>query len=75
VPPTKDAGSIADIAAELGALYKLEAIADNLGEIASALHGVATATAMRVLVEHGSQDDREIALVHLKAQFEAFRGR
>ena len=75
---TEGPGTLADIAEALGSLsdlYHLDKIGDMVNRLANALDSLASAAAMRVIAEHGSQDDREIALVHLKRQFEDFRGR
>lgn len=74
MPTKKDdpygAGAIAE---ELRPLYQLETVADNLGEIASALHTLAHATALRVIAEHGSDRDRKAMVENLKTWFEEFR--
>jgi hypothetical protein len=77
-PRSGGPGTLADIAEALGSLrdlYHLDEIGDMVNRLANALDRLASAAAMRVIAEHGSQDDREIALVHLKGQFENFRGR
>jgi hypothetical protein len=69
----KTAEPNAAIAEELRPLYHLESAADNLGEIASALHSLANATALRVIAENGSPEDRERAVEILKQWFDDFR--
>jgi hypothetical protein len=65
------AKSLADLADEL---RPLETAADNLGSVATALDYLADATALRVIADHGSAEDRERALEILKGRFDAFRG-
>jgi hypothetical protein len=72
-PRSGGPGTLADIAEALGS--HLDEIGDMVNRLANALDRLASAAAMRVIAEHGSQDDREIALIHLKGQFENFRGR
>jgi hypothetical protein len=67
------AKSLTDIAEELGPLRHLEGAADNLGSLATALDSLADATALRVIADHGSPEDREHALEILKGRFDIFR--
>lgn len=62
----KELGGIAE---ELRPLYHLEASADNLGDLASALNGVSQALAASVIAAHGKQEDRLKAVEHLKSWF------
>ena len=58
---------------DLHNLWHLETVGERLGEIASALDRMAKVAAMGVIAEHGSPEDREIALGYLKGWFEEFR--
>jgi hypothetical protein len=44
-------------------------IADNLGSLANALEGVSKTAAIAVIVEHGTQEDRDEAVKYLKGWF------
>jgi hypothetical protein len=62
------------VAEELRPLYHIEVIADNLGTLASALDGLAHATAMSVIAQYGSNEDRAVVVAYLKRWFvEEFR--
>ena len=57
---------IEGVAEELHPLWHLEALADNVGHLAEPLSSLATAVAMKTLIEHGTEEDRQAALAHLK---------
>ena len=64
---------LSGVAEELRPLYHLESAADNLGELASALGSLANATAMSVIAQNGTQEDRATAVAYLKRWFEEFK--
>jgi len=55
---------------ELPASYRMEEIADNLASLASELGTLAHVSAMSVIAQHGTEDDRTAALKYLKRHFE-----
>lgn len=63
----KEVGGIAE---ELGNLYKLETIGDNLAEIASALSHLANATALAIIAENGTDEERAEAVRKAKGWFD-----
>lgn len=63
------AAAIDGVAEKLHDLYHTEQIADNLGDLASALHGLANATAMSVIAQHGLPEDHAKAIAYLKRWF------
>jgi hypothetical protein len=68
------AAAVDSIAEELRPLYRVAEIADNLGELASALHGLANARGMSVIAQYGNDEDRAKAVAYLKRWFhEDFR--
>jgi hypothetical protein len=73
-------GPLALIAEALGdirgivKLRHLETIADNLGDLSTALVSLADASAMRVIAEHGSDNDRKAVVDLLKSRLEGFPG-
>lgn len=67
------AQEVGGIAEELRPLYHIESISDNIGELASALRGLADATAMSVIAKNGNEEDGAVAVEHLKRRFEDFR--
>lgn len=72
VSPATDelADAVDSVAEELRPLYHLEPVADNIGELANALHRLANATALSVIAKHGTEKDREAAVAHLKRWFQ-----
>ena len=64
------ARAIDGIAEELGPLYKMEYVAESLNRIAVALQRLATATAVSVIAQHGTADDRAEAVAGLKRSME-----
>jgi hypothetical protein len=62
-----------EASSDLRNLYQPETGGHHLGKIAAALDGMAKVAALAVIAEHGSSEDREIALGYLKRRFEAFR--
>jgi hypothetical protein len=74
--PSKAEGTVKgldDLTYNLQPLYHIESLADNVGELASALHGLANATAMSVIAKNGTQDDRAVAVEYLKRWFDDFK--
>jgi hypothetical protein len=70
------ARAVSDVAEEVRPLYHIESLADNAGHlsaVAAALESLANATAMSVIAKNGSEEDRAIAVAHLKGWFEDFR--
>jgi hypothetical protein len=67
------AKELSGVAEELRPLYHIETVADNIGELASALHYLAQATALSAIAKNGTEEERKIALTSLKAGFEEFR--
>ncbi len=67
------AGGLESIAEELRRLRYVEDAADSLSELASALHGLANATALSVVAQYGSNEDRAAVVDKLKRWFEEFR--
>ncbi len=63
------AKAVESVAEELRPLYHIEQIADNLGALAPELDGLAKATAMSVIAQHGSNEDRAAAVSYLKRWF------
>jgi hypothetical protein len=51
----------------------IEQVSDNIGQLASALNGLANATALSIIATHGKAEDRTKAVANLKAWFEDFR--
>jgi len=66
-------GLAKEIAEVLRPLYHIEEIADNLGTLASALDGLTHATAMSVIAQYGSNEDRGAAVNYLKRWFDELR--
>jgi hypothetical protein len=59
------AESIDDLASEVRPIYHIEALSDNIGELASAMYRLANVTAYSALAAHGDKEDRESALNNL----------
>jgi hypothetical protein len=78
IEPDDIQGPLALIAEALGdirgivKLRHLETIADNLGDLSTALVALADASAMQVIAEHGSDDDRKAVVQLLKSRLEGF---
>jgi predicted transcriptional regulator len=53
--------------------HHIENIAENLGELSSAMNGVANAIALSAIAQHGSNEDRDKAVSILKNWFDSFR--
>jgi hypothetical protein len=68
-------GAGESVAGKLHDLYHIEQIADHLGNLGSALNGLANATALSVIAQYGSTEDRAEAVSHLKSWFEEFRSK
>ena len=64
--------AVSDVSKEVRPLYHIESVADHIGELASALDSLAKATAMSVIAKNGSEEDRAIAVAHLKRWFDDF---
>lgn len=64
------ARTIEGISEELRPLYHIEAVADNLASLATALDGLSDATALGVIAQYGSSEDRAKAVARLKGWFE-----
>jgi hypothetical protein len=56
---------------ELPASYRIEEISDSLGGISAALDRLANTTAMSVIAQYGTNEDRAAAVKHLKRRFES----
>jgi hypothetical protein len=67
------AKEVSGVAEELRTLYHIESLSDHVGELASALHNLANATAMSVIAKSGTDEDRAVAVAYLKRWFEDFR--
>ena len=80
-PGTADAGpALYDLAKEVGGiaeglrpLHYVENMADHVADLASALRYLAHSNAMSAIAKFGTEQDREIALKHLKGWFDEFR--
>jgi hypothetical protein len=66
----KELGGVAE---ELRSLYHIESMSDHIGDLASALHDLANATAMSVIARSGTDEDRAVAVAYLKRWFDDFR--
>jgi NTP pyrophosphatase (non-canonical NTP hydrolase) len=67
------AKEVGEVAHQLRDLYHLDSMSDHVGELASAFSSLADATAMSVIANSGTQEDRETAVKYLKQRFEEFR--
>jgi hypothetical protein len=65
--------AIDGVAEQLGPIYHVEVIADNLGSIASALSGLANAVALQTIARNGDEEDRAKAVAKLKGWFDEFK--
>ena len=66
------AKEIGGLGEEFGHLYKLENIADNLGEIASALNQLANAMTLSVIAQNGTAEERARAVQKAKHWLDSF---
>ena len=65
----KPAAKTDPVADALQPLYHLEDLADNLELLARRLDGLASAVALHVIAQYGSQAERAKAVAHLKSWF------
>lgn len=66
------AKEIGGLSEELSHLYKLENIADNLGEIASALSSLANATILSIIAENGTAEEKAEAVQKAKGWLDSY---
>jgi hypothetical protein len=64
------AKEIGGLSEELGHLYKLENIADNLGEIGSSIGLLAHATLLSIIAKNGTPEEKAEAVQKAKAWLE-----
>jgi hypothetical protein len=60
------AKEIEGLAQEVRPLYHIEQMGDYVGEVANAVHHLANATAMSVICQYGTDEDRAAAVAYLK---------
>lgn len=74
--PTMKRASLADqlgsIADSFDKMYQIENVADNLASVGVALDHLAEASAMSVIAEYGTEEDRKTAVDYLKRRYEEF---
>jgi len=58
--------SVDEVAKELRPLYHVENVADNVGELASAIARLASVTSLSVIATHGTDEDRAAVVAQLK---------
>jgi hypothetical protein len=66
------AKAIEGVADEIRPLYHIEQMGDYVGDLASAVNNLANATALSVIAQHGSTEDRAAVVERLKGWFEDF---
>lgn len=69
------AEELGGVGEELRPLHHIETMADNIAELANALHHLANATALSVIAQHGTDEDRTTVVASLKRWFDEFRDR
>ncbi|HZT76055.1 MAG TPA: hypothetical protein VFA27_05320 [Vicinamibacterales bacterium] len=60
---------IKGVAEELHPLWHVEELADNVGNLIAPLDALATAAAMKVIAEYGSEDDRSAVVAYLTRRY------
>lgn len=63
------AKAIDGLSEEFHKMYYLEMLADHLADAAVGLHDLAHATALSVIARNGTEDERRVAIEHLKHWF------
>ena len=62
--------AVESVAEELQPLYKIEELNEALNNIAQAIYDRANLSAMGLIAQYGTDEDREIALKYLKDHFQ-----